>query len=169
MDYNTVQRVEIKDYKRAAATLAAAFIEDPVTLYFCRHPHTLSKRQVQQRNEYISYPIQGMLIVQGYDGVYHLCAYPRRRGLSDWGLWRCRTMVRAQRLSCKVNSRMPPWQNMDDYLTIFKSGMWRLYYKLSNEGRKRFFNEFFPLLHDTKYSLPSVLPPASSTLVRTCR
>ena len=93
MDYNTVQRVEIKDYKRAAATLAAAFIEDPVTLYFCRHPHTLSKRQVQQRNEY-THPIQGMLIVQGYDGVYHLCAYPQRRGLSDWGLWRCRTMVR---------------------------------------------------------------------------
>jgi hypothetical protein len=50
---------------------------------------------------------------------------------------------------------MPPGQNMDDLLTIFKSGMWRLFYKLSNEGRKRFFNEFFPLLHDTKYlSLP---------------
>jgi len=42
---------------------------------------------------------------------------------------------------------------MDDLLTIFKSGMWRLYYKLSPEGRKRFFNEFFPLLHDTKYTL----------------
>jgi len=45
---------------------------------------------------------------------------------------------------------MPPGENMDDFYTIFKSGMWRLYYKLSNEGRKRFFNEFFPLLHDTK-------------------
>ena len=50
---NTVQRVELKDYKRAAQTLADAFCEDPVTLYFCRHPHTLSKDQVQQRNEYI--------------------------------------------------------------------------------------------------------------------
>ena len=46
---------------------------------------------------------------------------------------------------------MPPGQNMDDMLTIFKSGMWRLFYKFSNEARKRFFNEFLPRLHDTKY------------------
>jgi hypothetical protein len=52
------------------------------------------------------------------------------------------------------NFRMPPGQNMDDIVTIFRSGMWRLYYKLSNEGRKRFFNEFFPLLSSTKYSSP---------------
>lgn len=39
---------------------------------------------------------------------------------------------------------------MDDYLTIFRSGMWRLNYQLSGEGKHRFFNEFFPLLHDTK-------------------
>lgn len=52
MDYNSVQRVELKDYKRAAKTLAEAFYKDPVTLYFCRHPHTLSQAQVQQRNEY---------------------------------------------------------------------------------------------------------------------
>lgn len=46
--------------------------------------------------------------------------------------------------------RMPPANNMDDYLTIFRSGLWRLNYQLSKEGRKRFFDEFFPLLHDTK-------------------
>jgi len=45
-----IQRVDLKDYKRAAETLAEAFVEDPVTLYFCRHPHTLSKVEVQQRN-----------------------------------------------------------------------------------------------------------------------
>ena len=39
---------------------------------------------------------------------------------------------------------------MDDYLTIFRSGMWRLNYQLSWEGQKRFFSEFLPLLHDTK-------------------
>jgi len=39
---------------------------------------------------------------------------------------------------------------MDDYLTILRSGLWRLYYKLSTEGKARFFDEFFPLLHDTK-------------------
>lgn len=46
--------------------------------------------------------------------------------------------------------RMPPGENMDDYLTILRSGMWRLSYLLSREGRKRFFDEFLPLLNDTK-------------------
>jgi len=45
---------------------------------------------------------------------------------------------------------MPPGNNMDDYLTIFRSGMWRLNWQLSKEGKKRFFDEFLPLLHDTK-------------------
>jgi ribosomal protein S18 acetylase RimI-like enzyme len=42
---------------------------------------------------------------------------------------------------------------MDDLLTICRSGMWRLNYQLSAEGKKRFFNEFLPLLHDTKVSV----------------
>jgi ribosomal protein S18 acetylase RimI-like enzyme len=42
---------------------------------------------------------------------------------------------------------------MDDLLTICRSGMWRLNYQLSTEGKKRFFNEFLPLLHDTKASV----------------
>lgn len=45
---------------------------------------------------------------------------------------------------------MPPGQNMDDYLTIFRSGLWRLNFQLSKEGKTRFFDEFFPLLHNTK-------------------
>jgi ribosomal protein S18 acetylase RimI-like enzyme len=47
---------------------------------------------------------------------------------------------------------MPPGQNMDDYLTIFRSGMWRLNYRLSPEGKRRFFDEFLPLLHDTMHT-----------------
>lgn len=46
--------------------------------------------------------------------------------------------------------RMPPGKNMDDWFTMFKSGMWRLRYQLSTEGSMRFFNEFLPLLHETK-------------------
>ena len=45
---------------------------------------------------------------------------------------------------------MPPGENMDDLRTIFRSGMWRLQYQLSAEGKTRFFKEFLPLLHDTK-------------------
>lgn len=42
---------------------------------------------------------------------------------------------------------------MDDWWTILRSGMWRLYYKLSAEGRVRFYKEFMPLLHDTKHAV----------------
>jgi hypothetical protein len=41
---------------------------------------------------------------------------------------------------------------MDDIFTILRSGMWRLFYKFSSEGRVRFFNEFFPLLNSTKFA-----------------
>jgi ribosomal protein S18 acetylase RimI-like enzyme len=42
---------------------------------------------------------------------------------------------------------------MDDIWTIIRSGMWRLWYKLSSEGKARFYNEFLPLLHDTKHNV----------------
>jgi GNAT superfamily N-acetyltransferase len=38
---------------------------------------------------------------------------------------------------------------LDGWWTLFRSGMWRLYYKLSAEGRTRFHTEFLPLMHDT--------------------
>lgn len=45
---------------------------------------------------------------------------------------------------------MPPGANMDDLMTTMRCGIWRLRYQLCREGRARFFQEFFPLLHDTK-------------------
>lgn len=45
---------------------------------------------------------------------------------------------------------MPPGKNMDDWWTILRSGMWRLLFKLSREGKARFYKEFLPILHDTK-------------------
>jgi len=48
---------------------------------------------------------------------------------------------------------MPPGKNMDDLWTILRSGMWRLWYKLSREGKKRFYDEFLPLLHHTKHDV----------------
>jgi ribosomal protein S18 acetylase RimI-like enzyme len=60
---------------------------------------------------------------------------------------------------------MLPGQNMDDYLTILRSGMWRLWYKLSTEGKTRFFDEFFPLLHDTKHEIMGARDDESYYLV----
>lgn len=54
---------------------------------------------------------------------------------------------------------------MDDYLTILRSGLWRLNYKLSTEGKSRFFDEFFPLLHDTKHEVMGVRDDDSWYLV----
>jgi len=48
---------------------------------------------------------------------------------------------------------MPPGKNMDDWCTILRSGLWRLNYKLSAEGKRRFFHEFLPLLHETKHDV----------------
>lgn len=48
---------------------------------------------------------------------------------------------------------MPPGTDIDDWLTFFISGLWRLYYKLSREGKIRFYNEFLPLLHTTKHDV----------------
>lgn len=45
---------------------------------------------------------------------------------------------------------MPPGKNMDDFWTMLRSGMWKLWFKLSSEGRKRYFDEFLPKLHDAK-------------------
>lgn len=47
-------------------------------------------------------------------------------------------------------SRMPPGKEIDDWYTVLRSGMWRLYFQLSSEGRQRYYNELLPLLHDTK-------------------
>ena len=46
--------------------------------------------------------------------------------------------------------RMTPGTNMDDWWTLLRSGMWRLYFQLSAESQVRLFREMLPLLHDTK-------------------
>lgn len=45
---------------------------------------------------------------------------------------------------------MPPGKMMDDWWTVMRSGMWRLYYQLNSEGRRRYYDELLPLLHRTK-------------------
>lgn len=46
---------------------------------------------------------------------------------------------------------MPPGKDYDDYWSIIRSGMWRLYYQLTKEGRRRYFEEIFGLAAHTKY------------------
>ena len=46
--------------------------------------------------------------------------------------------------------RLPPATDADGWWTVLRSGLWRMYYMLSVEGRKRYYDELLPLLHRTK-------------------
>ncbi|KAF2999071.1 hypothetical protein E8E14_004856 [Neopestalotiopsis sp. 37M] len=47
----------------------------------------------------------------------------------------------------------PPASNTDDWLTLLRSGSWRLYYLLTAGGRHRYFSELLPRLHQTKHEV----------------
>jgi GNAT superfamily N-acetyltransferase len=139
-----VRLVTIDEYKQAAACLAEAFAEDEVARYFVdvpdREDWTEEERYALHLEilEYITYAhiLKGLVTTVGdFEAValWHVHATVPSRSITDI-------------------DRMPPGQNMDDYITIFRSGMWRLNYRLSPEGKRRFFNEFFPLLHDTMHA-----------------
>ncbi|KAJ4368126.1 hypothetical protein N0V83_006481 [Neocucurbitaria cava] len=120
-----IRVVKAVEYKEAAACLAEAFGQDEVARYFIDVPdreHWTEEEKWALHVEILEY-ITYAHILKGLVttvGDFEAVA-----------LW------------------MPPGQNMDDYLTVFRSGMWRLNYRLSAEGNRRFFNEFLPLLHDT--------------------
>ncbi|KAK6363508.1 hypothetical protein TWF730_000939 [Orbilia blumenaviensis] len=48
---------------------------------------------------------------------------------------------------------MPPGRDYDDVWSIFRSGMWRLYYQLTKEGRRRYFKETLGLAAVTKVDI----------------
>lgn len=122
-----VRIVEPSEYKEAALCLAEAFREDQVVRYPIDTPDRANwseeERFVLHRQalEYITYAHCLKGLVTTIGEDYGCVA-----------LW------------------MPPGKNMDDWFTILRSGMWRLNFQLSTEGKKRFFEEFLPLLHRTK-------------------
>ncbi|CAA9965052.1 hypothetical protein CFE70_007906 [Pyrenophora teres f. teres 0-1] len=123
-----VRVVTAAEYKQAALCLAEAFAQDDVVMYVVDVPdreHWTAEQKWALHVEILEY-ITYAHILKGLVttvGDFEAVA-----------LW------------------MPPGQNMDDYLTSFRSGMWRLNYRLSAEGKRRFYNEFMPLLHDTMHT-----------------
>lgn len=122
-----IRVVQPFEYKAAALCLAEAFADDHVV----RYPIDTADRSHWTEAERFDLHRQALEYI-----TYAHCV----KGLvttvgDDYGcvaLW------------------TPPGKNMDDLLTILRSGMWRLNFQLSWEGRKRFFDEFLPLLHTTK-------------------
>lgn len=119
--------VTLAEWSQASAALAEAFKEDATCLYFTHTPDRADWTEEQKWELHVR--------IMGYITYAHLL-----KGL---------VVTAGPNYDC-VALWMPPGQNMDDYLTILRSGMWRLSYQLSREGRKRFFDEFLPLLTDTK-------------------
>ncbi|KAF2268760.1 hypothetical protein CC78DRAFT_529737 [Lojkania enalia] len=124
-----VRVVTAAEYKEAAFCLAEAFAEDDVSRYFIDVPdreHWSEEEKWALHVEIFEYVVYAHIL----KGLVTTIG-------DDYGavaLW------------------MPPGQNMDDLWTILRSGMWRLNYRLSGEGKRRFFTEFLPLLHDVKHA-----------------
>lgn len=117
------QIVSFADYRRAAATLAVAFKSDLVAKYIC-DIDTIGEDLFHDLNmSMLSYIVYAHLL---NGEVWQIDNF------SAVALW------------------MPPGKNMDDLWTILRSGLWRLWFKLTFTGRNRLFSEFFPLLHSTK-------------------
>lgn len=122
-----IRIVSPSEYKEAAASIAEAFRDDHVVRYPIDTPdraHWSEEDRFNLHRELLEYV------------TYAHCL----RGL---------VTTIGENYGC-VALWMPPGKNMDDWLTILQSGMWRIWFKLSSEGNKRFFDEFLPLLHHTK-------------------
>ncbi|MCJ1391549.1 hypothetical protein MMC18_004413 [Xylographa bjoerkii] len=119
--------IKLSEVKAAALCLADAFATDDVAMYFIETPDRAKKSATAHWNLHVSI-LEYIVAAHCMKGLA-LTIGPNHDCVALW---------------------MPPGKNMDDLCTILRSGMWRLHYQLSAEGKTRFFKEFLPLLHDTK-------------------
>lgn len=122
-----VRIVEPHEYKEAAACLAEAFRDDHVVRYSIDTPdriHLTEEERYKMHRESMEYV------------TYAHCL----NGL---------VVTIGDNFDC-VALWLPPGKNIDDWWTILRSGMWRLNWSLSQEGKERFFKEFLPLLGRSK-------------------
>ncbi|KAK2624502.1 hypothetical protein QTJ16_006452 [Diplocarpon rosae] len=125
-----VRVLSIAEYEEAATCLAEAFAVDEVARYFIDTPDMVTYSEEFKYNMHCDI-LRYITAAHCYKGIVTTIG-PNYDAVALW---------------------MPPGKNTDDLWTILRSGMWRLWYKLSSEGRKRFYDEFLPLLHDTKHDV----------------
>ncbi|KAF1989119.1 hypothetical protein K402DRAFT_402304 [Aulographum hederae CBS 113979] len=125
-----VRVVPIEEYKEAAQCLAEAFAVDEVARYFLDTPDRGHWSEKDKWDLHVSI-MEYLTYAHCLKGLVTTIG-PNYGAVALW---------------------MPPGKNMDDFWTNLRCGMWRLNYKLSSEGKKRYFDEFMPLLHDTKASV----------------
>jgi len=125
--FEKVRVLGIEDYKQAAYTLAEAFFDDDVAFYFLETPDNGGKTREELWSLHLEI-LEYIVCAHIYNGLV-LSVGEHHEGVALW---------------------MPPGKNMDDWFTIFRSGMWRLWFKLTREGKKRYFGEFMDVLHQAK-------------------
>lgn len=117
-----IRVVPPEEHKQAAASLAESFVEDHVMRYAIDTPDSNWSDKERwavyvQMMEYITYATCIEGVVTTVGPNYDCVA-----------LWN------------------PPDVDLDNMILMFRSGIWRLHYQLTSEGRERYFNEFQPLL-----------------------
>ncbi|ETI21658.1 hypothetical protein G647_08005 [Cladophialophora carrionii CBS 160.54] len=125
-----VRVVAPHEYKEAAACLAEAFRLDDIVRYAIDTPDRMHLSE-EQRFEMHKSAMEYVTYAHCLQGL---------------------VLTTGDNFDC-VAMWLPPGKNIDDWLTILRSGMWRLSWKLSKEGRVRFFDEFLPLLHHSKQEI----------------
>lgn len=125
-----VRVIGISEYAQAAQCLAEAFAVDEVARYFIDTDDMTSYSEEYKYKLHCDI-LRYITAAHCYKGIVTTIG-PDYDAVALW---------------------MPPGKNMDDLWTILRSGMWRLWYKLSREGKTRFYDEFLPLLHHTKHDV----------------
>lgn len=115
------------EYKEAAACLAEAFKSDNVVRYAIDTPDRLHLNE-EERYELHTAAMEYVVYAHILQGL---------------------VLSAGENYDC-VALWLPPGKNIDDWWTILRSGLWRMNYRLSKEGKIRFFEEFLPLLGRTK-------------------
>jgi GNAT superfamily N-acetyltransferase len=120
------------DYKGAAACLATAFASDPVCTYGLDVPSAASWTPEQRWDLHLR--------------TFECAVYAHILGGVALGV----PTENAPGQFDAVALWMPPGRNMDDWLTLLRSGLWWLKWAYPKDGRERFYGEFLPLLNKTK-------------------
>lgn len=123
----SVRLVEVKESAAAGSALAQAFATDAMSQYVLDGDDMADYSDEQIWKLHVDY-MTYMVAAHCYKGVVTAIG-------SDYdalALW------------------LAPGQQMDDWWTSLRSGMWKLYYQLSAEGRRRYYDEMLPVLDQTK-------------------
>ncbi|ODQ63618.1 hypothetical protein NADFUDRAFT_84257 [Nadsonia fulvescens var. elongata DSM 6958] len=118
-----VRRVEIHEYKRACEALAEAFEADDSSEYLCFCDGRTKEEAAAFDIKIFEYIVYAHLL----DGLVL-------------------TIGDFESVACW----MPPGKNMDQYWSMLRSGMWRLWFMYGAEGRKRFFSDYLPIMRNAK-------------------